>query len=382
MKGNVYIEKIESGSNVVLYGVSENGLMKYEQLKGADIEATFFWCDTERHEGETEGIPILSLHDLYAMDKEKTVVFVYSDAEPIEEKKERLELAGFKNIRCCTPELAGFYGVIPQIPRIRSELKELFYDLFMDIYLHNPPVRLRRKHNSMLILAKIMEISEAYNLLEDEESRYTFCNILRYRVTGKAEYLKECAVYPQYFMDGIYEFAEDEVYVDAGAAQGDSILAFIQYVNGKYEKIYGFEVKESYRAGMRELFANEKVEIIPSGLHEKPGKLYFHESQHGSAVSVSKVSTDEIDVTSLDAAITGRISFIKMDIEGSEIPALKGGVRTIRKNKPKLAICVYHLEDDLWNIPILIKKLVPEYKIYMRQHYETVDWETVCYATL
>ena len=133
---------------------------------------------------------------------------------------------------------------------------------------------------------------------------------------------------------------------------------------------------------MSALFANENVEIIPSGLHEKPGKLYFHEGQHGSKVSTTVVSANEIDVTSLDAAITGRVSFIKMDIEGSEIPALKGGVRTIQENKPKLAICAYHLEDDLWNIPILIKKLVPEYKIYMRQHYETVDWETVCYATL
>ena len=57
-------------------------------------------------------------------------------------------------------------------------------------------------------------------------------------------------------------------------------------------------------------------------------------------------------------------------------------INLIKENKPKLAICVYHLEEDLWEIPILIKQLVPEYKIYMRQHYEEVDWETVCYATL
>ena len=382
MSENSYVEKIKNGSDVVLYGVSENGFMKYQQLKSAGVEATFFWCDTESAGGEVEGMPILSLCELYAMDKEKTVVFVYSDTEPIAEKKERLELAGFKDIGCCTPGIEDYYGIISQIPGIRSELKELFYELFMDIYFQKPPVRLRRKHNSMLILAKIMEISEAYNLLADEESRDTFRNILQYRVTGNAEYLKECAVYPQYFMPGIYEFSEDEVYVDAGAAQGDSILAFIRQVNGKYGKIYGFEAKKSYRAGMSALFANENVEIIPSGLHEKPGKLYFHEGQHGSKVSTTVVSANEIDVTSLDAAITGRVSFIKMDIEGSEIPALKGGVRTIQENKPKLAICAYHLEDDLWNIPILIKKLVPEYKIYMRQHYETVDWETVCYATL
>lgn len=382
MSQNAYIEEIKDGSNVVLYGSSEGGLKKYEQLKNAGKDISFFFCDTEKTRDEVEGVRVLSLHDLYAMDKEKTIVFVYPDAEPMEEKRERLELAGFKDIRCCTPGLEDFYGLIPQIPGIRSELEELLYELFMEIYLQNPPVRLRRKHNSYAILAKAIEISDAYNLLEDEESRATFRNVLRYRVTGKAGYLKECAIYPQYFMPGIYEFAEDEVYVDAGAAQGDSVLDFIRRVDGKYEKIYAFEAKKSYRMGMKELFVDENVEIIPMGLHEKPGKLYFHESQHGSVVSTTKVSTNEIDVTSLDAAITGRVSFIKMDIEGSEIPALMGGVRTIQENKPKLAICAYHLEDDLWNIPLLIKRLVPEYKIYMRQHYEEVDWETVCYATL
>lgn len=74
----------------------------------------------------------------------------------------------------------------------------------------------------------MIEISKAYNLLEDEQSRLTFRNVLRYRITGRNQYLTECAVYPQYFMEGIYEFGEGEVYVDAGAAQGDSILNFIR----------------------------------------------------------------------------------------------------------------------------------------------------------
>ena len=65
------------------------------------------------------------------------------------------------------------------------------------------------------------------------------------------------------------------------------------------------------------------------GLHENTGKLYFVENQHGSILSDKAVSSNEIEVTSLDDTITGRVSFIKMDIEGSEIPALKGGIRLI-----------------------------------------------------
>lgn len=123
------------------------------------------------------------------------------------------------------------------------------------------------------------------------------------------------------------------------------------------------------------------MEIIPRGLHEKTGKLYFVDNQHGSMLS-EQGGSSEIEVTSLDDTITGKVSFIKMDIKGSEIPALRGGERVIRENKPKLAVCVYHLEEDLWEIPLLIKQLAPEYKIYMRQHFEELDWETVCYAAL
>lgn len=383
MKVEAYLEKVEKGRDVVLYGISVYGLEKYRQLKEAGVEASFYFCKTGEQADQPADldIKVLSLHELYAMDREKTVVFVYSDEEPIEEKRERLELAGFQDIRCCMPGLEKIYGVFSLIPDMRQELKELFYEFFFEVYEYRPRAELKRGHDRILILKKVIEISKAYNLLEDEQSRLTFRNVLRYRITGRNQYLTECAVYPQYFMEGIYEFGEGEVYVDAGAAQGDSILNFIRHVNGKYEKIYAFEAKKSYRTGMKELFENEKVEIIPRGLHEKTGKLYFVDNQHGSMLS-EQGGSSEIEVTSLDDTITGKVSFIKMDIEGSEIPALRGGERVIRENKPKLAVCVYHLEEDLWEIPLLIKQLAPEYKIYMRQHFEELDWETVCYAAL
>lgn len=70
-----------------------------------------------------------------------------------------------------------------------------------------------------------------------------------------------------------------------------------------------------------------------------------------------------------------------MDIEGSELEALKGAVHTIQRDKPKLAICIYHKPEDMTEIPLYIKSLVPEYKLYVR-HHSNCCTETVLYAVM
>lgn len=83
---------------------------------------------------------------------------------------------------------------------------------------------------------------------------------------------------------------------------------------------------------------------------------------------------------SLDNLLQGRlVTFIKMDIEGSELKALMGAKETIRKYKPKLAICLYHKKEDILEIPLYVKELLPEYKLYIRHHCNK-HGETVLYA--
>ncbi len=70
-----------------------------------------------------------------------------------------------------------------------------------------------------------------------------------------------------------------------------------------------------------------------------------------------------------------------MDIEGAERKTIEGAENIIKKYRPELAICVYHRADDIFEIPLAIKKLVPEYKLYLRQHSDSL-LDTVLYATL
>ena len=73
------------------------------------------------------------------------------------------------------------------------------------------------------------------------------------------------------------------------------------------------------------------------------------------------------------------MTYIKMNIEGAEIDALKGAAGSIARWTPKLAIAVYHRPSDLWQIAEVVRGLNPNYDLYLRQHDGGVI-ETVLYA--
>ena len=100
----------------------------------------------------------------------------------------------------------------------------------------------------------------------------------------------------------------------------------------------------------------------------------------GAASAISARGGSEVQCVSLDAVMAGApATYIKMDIEGAEPQALRGARNIIQNQKPKLAICIYHDFRHLWEVPLYIKSLAPEYKIYLR-HHTNLEYETVCYA--
>ena len=97
---------------------------------------------------------------------------------------------------------------------------------------------------------------------------------------------------------------------------------------------------------------------------------------------INEKGLEKIKTISIDEMLDGdKATYIKFDIEGAEMAALEGAKKTIQKHKPKLAISIYHKEDDLWKIPFYIKEKYPWYRLYMR-HYTSVTTETVLYATV
>lgn len=121
-----------------------------------------------------------------------------------------------------------------------------------------------------------------------------------------------------------------------------------------------------------------RVEYIQKGLYSGEDILRFESD--GSESHISESGNATVHVTSLDRFLEGReVTYIKMDIEGSELEALKGAAETIKNNKPRLAISIYHKPEDILEIPSFILDLNSEYRFYIR-HYSMTWFDTVLYA--
>lgn len=213
-----------------------------------------------------------------------------------------------------------------------------------------------------------------------------------YEILISKNFPKKNIFYPQYksivaqcgkqYFD-VFSAQNREIFVDAGSYDGNSIMDFISWENGNYEKVFAFEpINEMFQL-IRKRLINEnisQVELFQKALWIKNEKVPFIENKSGSYVAEGENVTSFVEGVALDEIIRNeKITFIKMDVEGSELNALKGAKNTIRKNKPKLAICIYHKPEDILDIPAYILDLVKEYRFYIR-HYSSCIWETVLYA--
>ena len=124
----------------------------------------------------------------------------------------------------------------------------------------------------------------------------------------------------------------------------------------------------------------DRVQVVAAAVGKERGTLRFQ----AAGLSSSAVCADgeyEVDAVPLDEALAGeRATYIKMDIEGSEVDALRGASAIIGRDRPSLAICSYHVQDHLWRIPNLIGRLLPDSRLHFRT-YAIDGWELVCYAT-
>lgn len=191
----------------------------------------------------------------------------------------------------------------------------------------------------------------------------------------------------------IGEAGHDEVFVDCGCLDGNDSIRFVKWCGNTQKAVIAFEPNpKTYLTCKTALAHIGNAVVYPYGVWNEKSEQCFNNNRgsdgraqiatyqaiENGGLKLEDMAT--INTVALDEFLCGRkISFIKMDIEGAELNALKGAEKTIRENRPKLAISIYHKREDLWEIPAFILRVYKDYKLYLRQ-YNIGYAEVVLYA--
>ena len=211
-------------------------------------------------------------------------------------------------------------------------------------------------------------------ILSDEISGQTFDSFVNAHMTGNTEQLDSLYAKGQYFNE-LTSVCRPGCFVDCGAYIGDTIQAAIDFLGSRVERIIAFEPDPENIKKLKQYINIEenkiRIKILQKGSYDKPTVLKFSSSSDmNSAISENGNLTIETDTIDHAAEDMGEISFIKMDIEGSELKSILGAADTIRKYHPILAVCAYHKPEDLLELPEAIRKITDDsgYKYYLRYH--------------
>ena len=212
-------------------------------------------------------------------------------------------------------------------------------------------------------------LEEIFDCLSDIESKEGFSNYLTARYNNDWNYIENNVVN----WDNIPDFlnlTKEEVVVDCGAYDGDSLFNYIKKIGG-YSKYYAVEPDSNNFLSLEKKAVNlPNTSILNIGVWNKKDKLTFNLNDDQSKIitNISELDSNLIKVDTVDNICGNFASFIKMDIEGAEFEALCGSINTISFNKPKLAISIYHKQIDLYRLFNFIKSIRNDYKFYFRIH--------------
>ncbi len=226
-------------------------------------------------------------------------------------------------------------------------------------------------------------LDEISSVLCDDLSKRTLQLFLDSSITGDYSGMMKVAEDHQYFNALTLENDFDNrVYIDCGAFDGATVKQYIDFVEGNYRRIFLFEPSEKNLQIMNEnLRSVTNLVVVDKAAWSTRTVLYFNENgsestvnEEGDGASVETIPIDDVVKEEV-------VSFIKMDIEGSELQALIGARKTIARCLPKLAICCYHKKEDIIDFYLFLKEFIDagKYNLYLR-HHSNYESETVLYA--
>ena len=279
-----------------------------------------------------------------------------------------------------------------------------------EMYIPDVPVCGTELFNAEFYESHLHEINAARALFADEESRRVYDGIIQYKLTGRMDILRTTESHPADAYRHILHAEEFLTVADLGAYNGDSIRDLRQYAPRLRNVIAmepdrrNFRKLTEYATTLREAGDTLTIHPVQAGAWSHTATLTFHGSGNRNA-GLTDVPTEakgnilpstadnpyfgktaEVPVTALDTVaedIFGghtHIDYIKYDVEGAETEALLGSRRIIERDTPALLVSAYHRSADLFRLPLLVRELNPDYRLYLRRMAGVPAWDINLYA--
>ncbi|HEY4358030.1 MAG TPA: FkbM family methyltransferase [Acidobacteriaceae bacterium] len=351
----------DQGHRVVLFGAGNLGMRTLSKLRGIGIEPLAFSDnDQERWGSAIDGCPILSPAEAAARYGADTlfIVTIWNAAHWFVETLDQLNSLGCRHVSSYSP----VYWRFPEtfLPFLLNDLPHKVYE-------------------------DAQRVLEAETLWSDRISLDVYQSLVSWYATGDASRLPSRPSENSYFPADVFAISSSDAIVDCGAFDGDTVRQVIDRAGENFAAIHAIEADplsldklEEYRRGLS-AGLQEKLNIHACAVCRKRMTLRFEIT--GSVDSkICEQGGVEVNGIPIDELFAEQaMTLIKMDIEGAEYDALLGGRKVIERDQPILAICVYHTQNDIWRIPLLVQEMVPRHRFFLRA-YEGDGFQTVFYA--
>lgn len=236
-------------------------------------------------------------------------------------------------------------------------------------------------------LADRQAIERGFALLSDEVSRREYVSQVSARLDAALDDFAAADPGEQYFPVDLFARLSCETFVDCGAYDGDTLAAFLRHFGTGFARYFAFEPDVHNFSQLAGAVAalppqvQSRIHLSRVATGAENGLASFVADGTSSAALRSD-GPGTVHVIRLDdyLGVDGPApTWIKMDIEGAEEEALRGAAGLIRRHQPLLAVCVYHCQDHLWRLPLLIDDIRPGYSFHLRRYAQDY-FELVLYA--
>lgn len=353
-------------TNIGIYGAGSYGktLLHVMQQQGKDAD---FFIDEFSNNEYVDGKPVYRIDQ--APNKKASiyvsVALVPNDADATSDIAARLDEAGFKHVYDFQQAIRAFPPVLEAIAS------------------HNK-LWMRANSEEMLDRAQLAQVKA---LLCDDKSIDLLENIIAFREHMNADTYVAPDGHLEYFPADIDLLSHLDTlrFIDCGAFTGDTLKAISDLkrtmspcLPPSIEYLVSFEPD---RQNFKQL--THEIELLkplhpktlfmsyPLAIWNEAAILHFDANQSSSSNIIDANTDDAVTIASVsldDTLYAASPNYIKMDIEGAEREAILGAKKIIARQSPVLAICVYHKPADLWELPLLIQQINPNYRMYLRSH--------------